>query len=75
MERRVLKVLDSESAARSTLMKTGEVVIHFGLYSSECCTSEIELKKLDVFPSCPWCRERTIWDCIETWARVYSQAA
>ena len=75
MDRRVLRLLDSESFARSRFMKTGEVVIHFGLYSSECCTSEIELKKLDVFPSCPSCRERTFWDCAETWVHVYSQAA
>jgi predicted RNA-binding Zn-ribbon protein involved in translation (DUF1610 family) len=56
-------------------MKTGEVVVHFGLYSSECCTNEIELEKLDVFPSCPECHERTIWDCVETWALVFSRAA
>ena len=56
-------------------MKTGEVVWHFGLYSSECCTSEIELKKLQVFPSCPACRDRTIWDCVETEASVLSLAA
>ena len=56
-------------------MKTGEVVIHFGLYSSECCTSEIELKKLDVFPSCPGCRERTIWDCVENLGARAMQAA
>lgn len=56
-------------------MKTGEVVFHFGLYSSECCTSEIELKKLDVFPSCPDCHELTIWDCIERWMLVLNRAA
>jgi hypothetical protein len=56
-------------------MKTGEVVIHFGLYSSECCTSEIELKKLQVFPSCPECRERTTWDCVESWSLVLCEAA
>ena len=56
-------------------MKTGEVVWHFGLYESECCTSEIELKKLQVFPSCPACRDRTVWDCVETEAAVLSMAA
>jgi len=57
------------------VMKTGEVVWHFGLYSSECCTSEIELKKLQVFPSCPACRDRTVWDCVETEVAVLSLAA
>lgn len=47
-------------------MKTGELVIHFGLYSSECCTRDIELEKLDIFPPCPKCRKKTIWDCVET---------
>jgi hypothetical protein len=56
-------------------MKTGEVVIHFGLYSTECCTSEIELEKLDVFPSCPECHERTTWDCVEIWSLVLAEAA
>jgi hypothetical protein len=56
-------------------MKTGEVVIHFGLYSSECCTNEIELKKLEVFPSCPECQQRTTWDCVESWSLVLSNAA
>jgi len=56
-------------------MKTGEVVFHFGLYSSECCTSEVELEKLDVFPSCPQCQEQTIWDCVEVWSLILSMAA
>ena len=54
-------------------MKTGEVVIHFGLYSSECCTCDIELEKLEIFPDCPKCRRRTIWDCVEI--EVLAEAA
>ena len=57
-------------------MKTGEVVIHFGLYSSECCANEIELDKLQVFPPCFKCRKRTIWDCVETGIlSLYAEAA
>ena len=54
-------------------MKTGELVNHFGLYSSECCTSDIELEKRDIFPLCPKCRKRTFWDCVET--EVLAEAA
>jgi hypothetical protein len=56
-------------------MKTGEVVTHFGLYSSECCANEIELEKLDVFPPCLDCRKRTIWDCVETGVVAMYEAA
>lgn len=57
-------------------MKTGEVVNHFGLYSSECCANEIELDKLEVFPPCFKCRKRTIWDCVETGIlSLYAEAA
>jgi hypothetical protein len=56
-------------------MKTGDYVFHYGLYSSECCASEIELEKLQVFPRCPGCRQRTIWDCVEAEVNVLLEAA
>ena len=56
-------------------MKTGELVDHFGLYSSECCTSEIELEKLEVFPRCPGCHHGTTWDCVEMMAYALYEAA
>jgi len=56
-------------------MKTGEVVNHWGLYSSECCTSEVELRTFQVFPGCPKCRLRTIWDCVELESLALYKAA
>jgi hypothetical protein len=54
-------------------MKTGELVNHFGLYSSDCCNGDIELEKLDIFPACPTCCKRTNWDCVEI--EVLAEAA
>ena len=56
-------------------MKTGEYVFHYGLYCSECCASEIELEKLQIFPRCPGCHERTVWDCVETGVSALLEAA
>jgi hypothetical protein len=44
-----------------TLMKTGTDVTRNGLYASDCCLVETDLRKSGMFPRCPKCMELTVW--------------
>ncbi len=46
-------------------MRTGQDVLDAGLYSSDCCSVEVELARDAMFPRCPRCLSLTIWDLIE----------
>jgi len=45
-------------------MKTGTDVNRNGLYASECCLTEKDLKKDALFPRCPKCLELTRWTSV-----------
>jgi hypothetical protein len=42
-------------------MKTGTDVIQEGLYASNCCSTEVELRTDAMFPRCPNCMLLTVW--------------
>jgi hypothetical protein len=42
-------------------MKTGRDVTRNGLYASDCCLAETDLKKDAMFPRCPKCMGLTVW--------------
>jgi len=42
-------------------MKTGTDVVYTGLYSSDCCLVEAELKEGKSFPRCPQCMKLAVW--------------
>ena len=42
-------------------MKTGTDVSRKGLYASDCCVTEVELQKEQMFPRCPRCLNLTVW--------------
>jgi len=46
-------------------MKTGQDVREPGLYVSECCNMEVELKKDASFPRCTRCSSLTRWEAGE----------
>jgi len=43
------------------IMKTGTDVVYTGLYSSDCCLVEAELKEGKSFPRCPQCMKLAVW--------------
>jgi hypothetical protein len=46
-------------------MKTGQDVKQAGLYVTECCGEEVELRKDATFPRCLHCMQLTIWEMVE----------
>ena len=46
-------------------MKTGQDVIEAGLYVTECCGEEVELRKDATFPRCLRCMSLTRWELVE----------
>ena len=45
-------------------MKTGQDVLQYGAYVSDCCLAEIKLLKREMFPRCPKCLKLTSWERI-----------
>ena len=46
-------------------MKTNEMAISLGLYSSECCSAELIFDTGDEFLRCPECDRPCSWDLEE----------
>ena len=46
-------------------MKTGQDVVEAGLYVTECCGEEVELRKDATFPRCVKCMGLTLWEIVE----------
>jgi hypothetical protein len=46
-------------------MKTGQDVKQAGLYVTECCGEEVELRKDATFPRCVKCMKLTSWELVE----------
>jgi len=43
-------------------MRTGDTVTDLGLYTSECCSSELIFDTGDRFLNCPQCGHRCVWE-------------
>jgi len=46
-------------------MKTGQDVNQTGVYVTECCGEEVELRKDATFPRCGKCMRLTSWELVE----------
>jgi hypothetical protein len=43
-------------------MKTGQTVDELGLYSTECCSTELIFDVGDTFSRCPQCQHLCLWE-------------